>query len=107
MGMQNGSSTATRRSRKALLVLAVSLVLGVAALGLIALDTRVPGGYSTGFPLPWSSPVTGCPNPNPFNGCGYSTSLPAVFLDYVVWVAVIFGLLLVVAGGLRGRPSGN
>ena len=93
------------RSRRILLVAALSLVLGLAALGWIALDTRAPGGYSTGFPFPWSSPITGCSNPNPFNGCGYSTSVPIIFLDYAVWVAVIFGLLLVLLAGLRGRPS--
>ena len=87
-----------------LLRVAVSLVSGLGVLGLIALVTRTPEGNSRGFPLMWSAPVTPCPTPNSINGCGFVYSIPMLVLDYTLWAAITFGLLLVV-GFLRGRTS--
>lgn len=76
----------------------MSLASGLFILGLLAVFTRIPGGASTGFPFVWSAPVSPCPTPNPFNGCGFTYSLPIILLDYAIWVAVIFGVTWVSAG---------
>ena len=94
---------ATNRSRRVVLEIAISLLAGLAVLALIAVATRTPEGNSTGFPFTWSSPVTPCHQPNPFNGCGFSYSIPVVVLDYAIWVAVISALLMVGGLILRGR----
>ncbi len=88
--------------RRILVEVDASLVMGFVALGLVAAGTRQPWGVSTGFPLVWSTAVTGCASPNPFNGCGFAYSLQMIALDYALWTAAIFA---VVAGtvGLRRR----
>jgi hypothetical protein len=73
---------------------------------LIAVVTRTPAGNSTGFPLLWSSPITRCPVVNPYNGCGFSYSILIVVLDYVIWTAIIFVLIVVAGLFLRGRATG-
>lgn len=86
------------RVKRLLLRIALSLASGALALGLVAVLTRTPAGASTGFPLPWSTPVSPCAAPNPFSGCGFSCSLPIVLLDYGIWVALIFVLLRISEG---------
>ncbi len=92
------------RVRYLLLSLVIALAAGLLVLGLIALVTRGPAGASTGFPFVWSAPVTPCPAPNPFNGCGFAYNVPIILLDYAIWVAVIFTLLSVSAAG-RGTSA--
>lgn len=86
------------RFRGILLEIVVALASGLPVLGLVVLATRTPEGNSTGFPFAWSSPVAPCLQLNPFNGCGFSYSIPVIVLDYVIWVAVI--LAIVAVGGL-------
>lgn len=102
-----GIGMAINRYRRILLEVVVSSASALPVLGLVAVVTRTPEGNSTGFPLTWSSPVTPCPEPNPFNGCGFSYSLPVVLVDYAVWVVVILTLLVVGGLLLRGRPPGR
>ncbi len=100
-----GSGVAMDRFRRTFREIVVALLSGLPVLALMALATRTPEGDSTGFPFTWSSPVTACSQPNPFTGCGFSYSVPAILLDYAVWVAAIYALI-VVAERLRNRVSG-
>ena len=67
-----------------------------------------PFAYSTGFPLAYSHQNLPCPLPNPANGCGYSTNLAFVALDYVFWLAIasiiIFGYDTA-SHGFSSRPA--
>ena len=65
-------------------------------LAVVAFLTRTPEGNSTGFPLPWGSPISPCPEPNPFNGCGFSYSVDIVLLDYLIWAALLFAITFIV-----------
>ncbi len=84
-------------------MVAVSLALGSVALGLVAAATRQPWGVSTGFPLVWSTTVTGCASPNPFNGCGSVYSAGVIALDYALWTAAIFTVVAGAVGPWRRR----
>jgi hypothetical protein len=101
-----GRSATTNRFRRVLPETTVSLIAGLAVLGLIAVVTRTPAGNSTGFPFAWSSPIARCPVVNPYNGCGFSYSIPIVVLDYAIWTTVIFVLIVVAGLSLRGRAPG-
>ncbi len=83
--------------RRRLLGLAAAFGLGVPAVGMVALATTPdPGGRSYGFPFVWSTMNGPCSRPNPFNGCGFTYSIPIVLLDYAILVAVIFVLVSII-----------
>lgn len=84
------------RNRRLLLEIVISFTVGLLILGVMAVATRSPEGNSTGFPFVWSTPVNSCPAPNPFNGCGFTYSISVIGLDYAIWVAIIFALVIVV-----------
>jgi hypothetical protein len=76
--------------------LAIALPIGLLLLGLTAVATHNSEGGSNGFPLTYGSPVTHCPATNPFNGCGFSYSAPAILADYLFWVAIALVVLFVI-----------
>ena len=69
--------------------------LGALLLGVVRLFTQTPEGNSTGFPIPWSQPVTPCSTPTPFNGCGFTYSVSAIIADYLVWTIVSLFVIFV------------
>ncbi len=74
----------------------IALPIGLLFLGLTAVATRNSEGGSNGFPLTYGRPVTPCPAPNPFNGCGFSYSAPVILADYLFWVAIASMVLFVI-----------
>ncbi len=84
------------RMRRFAIDFVIALPIGLLLLGLTAVATHNSEGGSNGFPLTYGSPVTPCPAPNPFNGCGFSYSAPAILVDYFFWVAIAFMVLFVI-----------
>lgn len=83
------------------ILLGTSFALGALLLGVVRLFTQTAEGNSTGFPIPWSKPVTPCSTPTPFNGCGFTYSVSAIIADYLVWTFVSLLVILVVRQILR------
>ena len=84
------------KGKKLLYALVIALLVGVVLFGLSALAARTPYGYYNGFPLKYTSPISNCKNLNPYNGCGFSYSIPIIVADYLFWVAASFAVILVV-----------
>jgi hypothetical protein len=86
-----------------LLRIAAAFGLGGLAIGVVAWATGSMGD-SSGFPLVWGTPIASCAGVNPFNGCGYAYHDWVVVLDYLIWVAVSY-LVLLGAAIIRHRAT--
>ncbi len=85
----------THRTRALAWDFAIAFPGGLLILAVVAFLTRTPEGNSTGFPFVWSSPISPCSQPNPFNGCGFSYSAELILLDYLIWTVLLFALTFI------------
>jgi hypothetical protein len=83
--------------RRIIMVILLSVVLGL--VGLVASSTREPWGVWQGFPFAYSyaNPVT-CGMINPFKGCGFYYDPVMIVLDYLFWLGISLGGVLVISG---------
>lgn len=93
-----------RSTKQQLLRIVAAFGAGGLAIGVVAWATGSMGD-SSGFPLVWGTPIASCTGVNPFNGCGYAYNDWVVLLDYLIWVAVSY-LLLLGAAVIGHRATG-